>query len=111
MANTERLKVLALVREARDTVGEARLRPGLSSQNLSELNTLYLELDKLEGVLILKDIAARVDALQSDANDLEKIAGDLRASIQALKDVADKVDKAAKAIKILVDIASKAAAL
>src|SRR5262249_5746538 len=109
MANTERLATIAQVRDAKNAIGGAQLAQGLTDAQRVDLVTLFWKLNDVESKLILQDIKAQIDTLVADSNDMEKIADDMRGKIAELNAVADKVDKAAKAIGVLVKIAELAA--
>jgi hypothetical protein len=108
MANTERLGVIRMLREARMAVGTARFDPGLTVKDRRRLERAYIELDSLEGTLILQEIRDRVDALASDSARLEKLAQEMRQSASELKAIAEMIDRAAKAVAALAEIAAKA---
>lgn len=111
MANTERLAVLRAVRQAKAEVDDARVDDNLQKDDVKTLERLYLQLDRLEDMLILEDLDDRVTALESAGKKLQKINAALRETVKRLKEIAALVEKAANAIKILVDILTKAASL
>jgi hypothetical protein len=109
MANTERLAVLAQVREAKNAVGYAQLEPTLGAAERTRLNALFWTLNDVEGRLILIDISSQVDLLVQDSLRLESVAEGLRGAIESLNQIADRVEKAAPAIGVLVKLAELAA--
>ena len=111
MANTERLKVIQIVRDARNAVDGARLKLKPQSKPRKTLDQLSADLDDLEGTLILHEIKDRVDQLVADSQKLQDQAAKMKASIKKLERVAAKVDLAAKAVKTLVDIVKAGASL
>lgn len=108
MANTERLRAIQFVREAREAVGSARFDSALSVEERQKLEQANIELNNLEGELILREIRERVDALTNDCARLEALAKDMKQSAEKLKAIAEMIEKAAKAVAVLVEIASKA---
>jgi hypothetical protein len=111
MANTEKMKVLQLVREAKNEVWDAWYGGGLDSAQESTMEKLYDDLENIEDDLILSEISKRINKIRSSSKKLETVAKKIRKDIKKLKSIADKVDKVAKALKILVEIASKAGSL
>lgn len=111
MANTERLIVLQKVREAKKAAGEARFAPGLAPDQRALLENLYADLDTQEDILILEAIDEKLDALRAAGTRLEETATKIRKEIAKLEKVAEVVDKAAKAIRILADIAANVGSL
>lgn len=111
MANTERLKVIQLVRDARNAVDGARLKFKGPPRQRKLLDELSLDLDDLEGRLILGEIKDRVDQLAGDSQKLQDQAAEMEESITKLESVAAKVDLAAKAVKTLVDIVKAAGSI
>jgi hypothetical protein len=108
MANTERLNAIRQVRLALDAVASARFDPALPTPDRQQLETAYGALDEVEGVLILQEINERLDALRSDSDNLAALARKMAQSAQRLQAIADLIDRAAKAVAALVEIAAKA---
>ena len=111
MANTEIMKVLQLVREAKNEVWDVWYGGSLDSAQESTMEKLYDDLDNIEDDLIFGEISKRINKIRSSSKKLENVARKIKKDIKKLKSIADKVDKAAKALKILVEIASKAGSL
>ena len=108
MVNTERLNAIRQVRQALDAVASARFDPALPTADRQQLETAYGALDEVEGGLILQEIADRLDALRSDSAKLGGLAKKMAQSAQRLQVIVDLIDKAAKAIGTLADLAAKA---
>jgi hypothetical protein len=111
MANTEKFKVLKLIREAKSAARDARFTPGLDPTQSKVIEDLYMDLEKTEDDLILAEIDERIDAIKKSSTQLTKVSKKIRKDIKKLKKVADAIDKAAKGLKILADIAVKAGSL
>ncbi|MCP4267016.1 MAG: hypothetical protein GY777_15840 [Candidatus Brocadiaceae bacterium] len=111
MANTEKMKVLQLVRETKNAIWDAWDGGGLDSAQESMMDKLYDDLDNLEDDLILSEISEHINKIRGCSKKLENVAKKIKKDIKKLKSIADKVDKVAKALKILVEIASKAGSL
>ncbi|WP_428352918.1 hypothetical protein [Methyloprofundus sp.] len=111
MANTERLKVIQIVRQAKKSAGSARFDVSISSKKRKELEKLYIKLDEIEDMLILEEITNKVDALTQASTELEVINDNIRKNIKELEGIAEMVGRAANAVKILVVLAVQAAAI
>lgn len=109
MANTERLKVIQLVRQAKKSAGTARFDISISAKKRNELEKLYIKLDEIEDLLILEEITTKVLTLTQAATDLEVINDNIKENIKELEGIAEMVGKAANAVKILVSLAEQAA--
>lgn len=88
MANTERLKVIQLVRLAKKSTSSARFDTSISGKKRRELEKLYIKLDEIEDLLILEEISTKVDMLNQAATDLEVINADIRENIKELEGIA-----------------------
>lgn len=108
MANTERLKAIGAVREARNSVRSARFDTSIPTRTRTKLEKLYTLLDKLEDDLILRELDEALDALKRAAEKIEVVNEEIREATEKLEAIAEIVNKAAKAVKVLVDIASRA---
>jgi len=111
MANTERLKVIQIVRQAKKSTASARFDISISGRKRKELEKLYIKLDEIEDLLILEEITTKVDVLTQASIDLEVINDNIRKNIRELEGVAEMVGKAATAVKVLVSLAVQAAAI
>jgi hypothetical protein len=109
MANTERLKTIKLVREAKNSVSKARFDPQWKKEERGKLEKAFNLLDQLEDDLILQEVSANVAAIQNASAALETVAKDIEAAIKKLEAIAELIHKAAMAAKVLADIAAKAA--
>jgi seryl-tRNA synthetase len=92
-------QALQEVREAKGIVLEKLQKRG----DLKILQEAYLHLDQAEDILVLKSIDEKVAALNTVRQKLEKVSKGLKGEIEDLKDVAKKVEMAAKALKLLTD--------
>jgi len=110
MANTERLKALQLVRDAKNAVNEA-LSSVTSADKANPLQKLENCLEELEELLISSMLDEKIAELQGYQKQLESVNALVKKKIGDLKSVAEKVDAAAKAIGIIIDIVGKVAAL
>lgn len=111
MANTERLTTIQRVREAKKAAGSARFDTALSASKRKALEKLYLKLDDIEDLLILGEISNKVDALTQSSKELDEVNRDIKENIKELEGITEIVAKASDAIKVLVDLTVKAAAL
>ncbi len=111
MANTERLKVIQLVREAKKATSSARFDTSLKISIRKEVEKLYIKLDYIEDLLILEEITTKVDTLTQASKDLEKINGTIKKDIKELEGIAELVGRAAGAIKTLVNLTVLAASV
>ena len=109
MANTEKLKVIQLLREARNAVDAARFKADDRQRPI--LEEALGELDRIEEELIFEELDTHLNALRADSQKLTKLSTRMQKSVQGLKKVAELIEKAAKGVKILVDAGSKLAGL
>lgn len=109
MANTEILKTLQLVREAKSAVQDAKM--SASAPDIATLQRLDNCLEKLEGHLICAQLDAKIKELQQSKKKMDDICKNINADIASLKNVAEKVALAAKAVGILVTVVTNAANL
>ncbi len=105
------LATLKQVRSARNEVNLARLDRTLAPDMLGKLSQLYLDLDDLEGKLILGDLRAQLDGLRQDAADLGAVVAQMRQAADSLKQLADKVHLAVTAVNAVVSVAQAAASV
>ncbi len=111
MANTERLKVIQIVREAKKSAGSARFDTSLKISIRKEVEKLFIKLDFIEDILILEEITTKVDTLTQASKDLEKINETIKKDIKELEGIAELVGRAASAIKTLVNLTALAASV
>ncbi len=102
------LAALKQVRTARNEVNLARLDRALSLEQQGRLAQLYLDLDDLEGKLILGDLRAQLDGLKQDTLAIAGVVDQLKASTDSLRSLADKVHLATSAIDAVVGAAQAA---
>ena len=111
MANTERLTVLAKVREAKNSVGELLEDDTIRGKDRALLEGLEAQLDEAEDTLILGELSDQIDELKEASSALGKVVKKMEQSARKIQRIADGVADAAKALKVLADIAAKAAAI
>ena len=102
MANTERLNVLKQVREAENSVTDTLNKPGLTTPQRKILDDLSDTLREIDNLLLLNELKDSVAELKSKSIKLTTINKQTKKQIEKLKEVADKVDKAAKGIDAIV---------
>jgi hypothetical protein len=111
MANTERLSVLAKVRESKKSVQELLEDEAITGKDRALLENLETHLDEAEDALILGELSDQIEDLKAASGDLGKVVKKMEQSARKIKRLADGVAAAAKSLKILADIAAKAAAI
>lgn len=111
MANTERLTVLAKVRASKKAASELLNDDSIAGKDRALLERLEARLDQIEDDLILADLSERVEQLKSASIALGKVVGQMKTAAKKIQNLVDKIDDAARALKILADIAAKAAAI
>ncbi len=111
MANTERLTVLAKVREAKNSVVELLEDDTIEGKDRALLERLESQLDEAEDTLILGELSDQIDDLKEASAALGKAAKKMEQSAKKIQKIADGVADASKALKVLADIAVKAAAI
>lgn len=110
MANTERFNTLQKVVIARKAVNRLRETSNLAPEEQNLVDTSYAALLDVEDLLILEDIKDSVKDMQSNSKKLGALTRDFEKSAARLKKVAKFISDAAKALGVLADIVSKAAA-
>jgi len=111
MANTERLSVLAKVRESKKEAQNLLEDATIVGKDRAVLEVLEGQLDEAEDALILGELADQIDELKAASGELGKIVKRMEQSAKKIQRIADGVAAAAKALKILADIAAKAATI
>ena len=111
MANTERLKVMGLVHDAKLQVEKALNAKEWPTPQRKTLERLADLLGTIEDDLFVAELSARVQKLKERSTALAKLNRQLEKEIQGVKGVAKAVDKAAEAIKVLAKIAKLSAGL
>lgn len=109
MANTERLAVIRMIREAKHVAQNVRYDATLSMDVRIKIEDIFVDLDRLEDDLILAEIEDKVAALEKAGRRLTKVADDVKKEDEKLAALCGKIEKAAKGLSALADIASKAA--
>ncbi|MSU33757.1 MAG: hypothetical protein EXS36_01320 [Pedosphaera sp.] len=110
MANTERFNTLQKVVIARKAVNKLRDTSTLTSDERDLVNTTYAALIDVEDLLILEDIRESIKDMEANSKKLGALTKDFNKSAARLKKVAKFIGDAAKALGVLADIVSKAAA-
>jgi hypothetical protein len=111
MANTERLSVLAKVRESKKSAQELLEDDAIAGKDRALLERLEAELDEAEDALILGELTDRIEDLKAASSELGKVVKKMEQSAKKIQRIADGVAGAAKALKILADVAAKAATI
>jgi len=111
MANTERLTVLAKVRESKKSVQELLEDDTIVGKDRGLLENLEGQLDEAEDDLILGELSDKIDDLEEASSSLGKVVKKMGQSAKKIQKIADGVADAAKALKVLADIAAKAATI
>lgn len=109
MANTERLAVIRMIREAKHVAQNVRYDGSLSMDLRIKIEDIFVELDRLEDDLILAEIEDKVASMEKAGRRLTKVAGDIKKENEKLAALSGKIEKAAKGLSALAEIASKAA--
>ena len=111
MANTERLSVLAKVRESKKSAQELLEDDAIAGKDRALLEGLEAQLDEAEDALILGELTDRIEDLKAASSELGKVVKKMEKSATKIQGIADGVAGVAKALKILADIATKAATI
>jgi ABC-type transporter Mla subunit MlaD len=111
MANTERLSVLAKVRESKKSVQDLLEDEAITGKDRALLEGLESQLDETEDALILGELTDQIEDLKAASRELGKVSKKMGQSAKKIQRIADGVADAAKALKILADIAAQAAAI
>lgn len=111
MANTERLRTMRRVHEARKAVESALSKKNLAPQARKMLEDVSDQLETVQDRLFLEELKRRTGQLVRDSKELEKLAGKMKKSVRGLKNLAGKVEWAAQGLKLFAEILSKAAVL
>ena len=110
MANTEKLAIIKMVREAKKMAQNTRYDTTLPIELRIKIEELFIELDSLEDDLILGAIEEKVSSLEKTAKRLSDVSVKIKEDTEKLQALSIKIEKVAKGIGSLVDIVSKAAA-
>ena len=104
------LKVIGIVRNTKKIV-DNELKKELPRDQNSVLEKLAIALEKLEDDLILGVIDEHIADLKKTRRKLLRVTKKIKQDIQALSAIAEQVDKIAKALKLMVDIAANVTTL
>ena len=104
----EVMAALKNVRQARNAANLTRFDRSLSLEEQGRLTQLYLDLDDLEGKLILGDLRAQLDGLKAEAASLTAVVADMQQAGDSLRSLADKVQLAATAVNAVVSVVQAA---
>lgn len=104
---TARQEALTQVRAAKREAAAARGTGGLTAGQRHALEELYLDLDDQEDQLTKAALDQRIEALRLASGKLTEVARTIGEEIGKLEKVAQVVDRAAKAIKIVADVAGQ----
>lgn len=111
MANTERMQIIKIVREAKLQVAESRKRKDLNVAQKKKLKEIYLIIDALEDDLILKEVAQNVEGLEKASEGLLALNSEIKEDIKDIEKVSEYIEKAAKGVGILVKVLTTVAKL
>ncbi len=111
MANTERLAIIKMVREAKIIAQNTRYDTSLPVDLRIKIEEVFIELDRLEDDLILGAIEDKVSSLEKTSKRLADVSVEIKKDNEKLQALSTKIEKTAKGIAALVDIVAKAAAL
>jgi chromosome segregation ATPase len=106
MLDDERLKALDLVAKARDAVDQG-LSSAKNREEAKPLEELQNCLEVIEGDLVITALDQHIAELQASQEKLIAINKQIETQAGDLKSIAKKVATAAKAISIVIDVASK----
>ena len=108
MANTQRLEVLQVVRQAKTAVRNEGSGADLNKQQKAVLENLFVDLERLEDDLILGVLNEKIETLTSTSKNLKAVAKDVKQEVDKLSGIAEMVENTAKAVEMLVAVAGKA---
>ena len=111
MANTERMKVLKIVNEAKNMANAARTQEGLPRDQREVLEDLFIRLSGIEDAIFQAETEEALAAMEQSAGQLKEVNARLKMDIASLKQVAGAVNQVAKAVGMLVDLLTRAAEL
>ncbi len=111
MANTEKLITIQRVMEALEATVDAQLDEDLTPGALNRLQSIELRLNRMHRTLVLSVTDTRIAALKRESGRLKAQVTAMKKSVKELKGVAEKIDKAAKAVELLVKILETGAKL
>ncbi len=111
MANTERLKVIKMVREAKNIARNTLYDTSFPLDAREKIEDIIVEMEKLENDLILEAIDGKLSALEKTSSRLLNISGELKEKNEKLQALSAKIEKASEGLKILIKISLKAAGL
>ena len=109
MANTEILKTLQLVREAKETVNQ--MMKSAPAGQIGILERLNNCLEFIEGNLVATALDEKIAKLQAYRKQLNDVNSEIQQDMKDLEAVSKKVGLAAQALGILIDIIGKSTTL
>jgi hypothetical protein len=102
--NTEKIKALEQIHIAIESVENARAAPGLSSQQIYDLESASVKLWALEQSIIRKKGDDLITSLTTDSKALKELAQKIKHSAESLEAIAGVLEKAAKVVEVLIQI-------
>lgn len=111
MANTERIKVIRIIRTAKRSARKLRLDTSIKKRVRNIIEDIFLELDRLEEELIFRELSKPINDLKDSADRLGELNKQIKEMAEELAAFVEKVEAAAKVVKVLADVAVKLAAI
>ncbi len=102
MANTEKVSILKIIREAETNVTNTLDEPGLTLQQRKILDDLSDVLREIDNLVLLNELKDSIEVLKEKSKALKSINKRIKSKIEQLEEVADWVENAAKAIDATV---------
>ena len=109
--NTERVIAVEHVVRAHRALQRILVEMSDDDSNRRSVQAAVDELEENQDLLFIQNLQRKVEQLKSASAKLGKVNAKIRKDTKKLKDASERVKKAARAIGILADIVSKAAAL
>jgi DNA mismatch repair ATPase MutS len=104
MANTEKVAILKQIREAETIVSDTLDKSGLTQAQRNMLNDLLDVLREIDNLVLLNELNENIGFLKDKSKELKKVNTRVKKQTEKLKDVADKVEKAAKGIDAIIKV-------
>jgi len=102
------ISALGMIYDAMKAVDSARTEDTISQETRSKLGKLYRLLDSMHSMLIDQQVERYLSKIEQKSADLSNIVNDIQADINGIKGLADTINKAADAIKFIIDTAKTA---
>jgi hypothetical protein len=102
--NTEKIKTLEQIHIAIEAVENARAVPGLSSEQIYDLEIATVKLWAMEQSVIRKTGDELITSLTEDSKALKELAAKIKQSAGSLAEVAGVIENAAKVVELLIAI-------